>query len=40
VADKLIGYQRTILLGAAVMAAGLFALAVPTREVMLLGWRW
>ncbi|MDE2316409.1 MAG: oligopeptide:H+ symporter, partial [Xanthomonadaceae bacterium] len=37
VADKLIGYQRTILLGAAVMAAGLFALAVPTREVMLLG---
>ncbi len=37
VADKLIGYQRTILLGAAVMAAGLFALAVPTKPVLLLG---
>ena len=37
VADKLIGYQRSILIGAAVMAAGLFALAVPTRPVFLLG---
>ena len=37
VADKLIGYQRSILVGAAVMAVGLFALAVPTRPVFLLG---
>ncbi|HET8764246.1 MAG TPA: oligopeptide:H+ symporter [Rhodanobacter sp.] len=37
VADKLIGYQRTILLGAAVMAAGLFVLAVPTRVMLLAG---
>ncbi|MGA0586709.1 peptide MFS transporter [Dyella sp. KRB-257] len=37
VADKLIGYQRSILIGAAVMAAGLFALAVPTKPLFLLG---
>ncbi|MGN6706204.1 MAG: peptide MFS transporter [Rhodanobacter sp.] len=37
VADKLIGYQRTILLGAAVMAAGLFVLALPERVMLLLG---
>ncbi|MGN6654988.1 MAG: peptide MFS transporter [Rhodanobacter sp.] len=37
VADKLIGYQRTILLGAAVMAAGLFVLALPERMMLLLG---
>jgi len=37
VADRLIGYQRSILIGAAVMAAGLFALAVPTKPVFLLG---
>jgi proton-dependent oligopeptide transporter, POT family len=37
VADKLIGYQRTILLGAAVMAAGLFVLALPDRVMLLLG---
>ena len=37
VADKLIGYQRTILLGAAVMAAGLFALMVPSRAMLLGG---
>ncbi len=37
VADKLIGYQRSILIGAAVMAAGLFALAVPTKPVFMLG---
>lgn len=37
VADKLIGYQRSILLGAAVMALGLFALMVPQRPVFLLG---
>jgi POT family proton-dependent oligopeptide transporter len=37
VADKLIGYQRTILLGAAIMAAGLFALALPSRTWLLAG---
>jgi len=37
VADKLIGYQRTILLGAAVMAAGLFTLMLPSRAMLLLG---
>ena len=37
VADKLIGYQRTILLGAAVMAAGLFVLMAPSRAMLLLG---
>ncbi len=37
VADKLIGYQRSILLGAAVMSAGLFTLAVPQQPVFLLG---
>ncbi len=30
VADKLIGFQRSILLGAIVMSAGLFLLASPT----------
>ena len=37
VADKLIGYQRTILLGAAVMAIGLFVLMTPSRAMLLLG---
>jgi proton-dependent oligopeptide transporter, POT family len=37
IADKLIGYQRSILIGAAVMAAGLFALMVPHKGVFLLG---
>ncbi|WP_049621981.1 peptide MFS transporter [Frateuria defendens] len=37
VADKLIGYQRSILLGAAVMAAGLFVIAVPERTTFLFG---
>ena len=37
VADKLIGYQRSILLGAIFMAAGLFMLAVPTETVFKLG---
>lgn len=37
VADKLIGYQRSILIGAAVMAAGLFVIMLPQREVFLLG---
>ncbi|MGN6152006.1 MAG: peptide MFS transporter [Lysobacteraceae bacterium] len=37
VADKLIGYQRSILLGAVIMAIGLFMLAVPTETVFKLG---
>jgi proton-dependent oligopeptide transporter, POT family len=37
VADKLIGYQRSILLGAFVMAVGLLAIMVPSKEAMLLG---
>jgi POT family proton-dependent oligopeptide transporter len=37
VADRLIGYQRSILLGALVMAAGLFAIMLPSKEAMLLG---
>ena len=37
VADKLIGYQRSILLGASVMAVGLFMLASPTESLFKLG---
>ena len=37
VADKLIGYQRSILLGALVMSAGLFAVMLPSKEAMLCG---
>jgi POT family proton-dependent oligopeptide transporter len=37
VADRVIGYQRTILLGALVMAAGLFVLMLPSRAMLLLG---
>ena len=37
VADKLIGYQRSILLGALVMAVGLFAIMFPSKDAMLLG---
>ena len=37
VADKLIGFQRSILLGAIVMAAGLFLLASPTESMFKLG---
>ncbi|MET0289541.1 MAG: oligopeptide:H+ symporter, partial [Pseudoxanthomonas sp.] len=37
VADKLIGYQRSILLGAAIMATGLFMLALPTESLFKLG---
>jgi proton-dependent oligopeptide transporter, POT family len=37
VADKLIGYQRSILLGALVMAMGLLTIMVPSKETMLLG---
>jgi POT family proton-dependent oligopeptide transporter len=37
VADKVIGYQRSILLGALVMAAGLFVVMLPRKELFLLG---
>jgi proton-dependent oligopeptide transporter, POT family len=37
VADKLIGYQRSILLGAVVMAVGLFTLMLPSKTAMLIG---
>jgi len=37
VADRMIGYQRSILLGAAITVAGLFAITVPSFDVFLLG---
>ncbi len=37
VADRVIGYQRSILLGAVVMAAGLFMIAMPNEQVFRLG---
>ena len=37
VADKVIGYQRSILLGAVVMASGLFLIMWPDQDVFLLG---
>jgi len=37
VADKLIGFQRSILLGAVVMSAGLFLLASPSEAMFKLG---
>jgi proton-dependent oligopeptide transporter, POT family len=36
-ADKLIGYQRSILLGAVVMAIGLFLIMIPNQQIFLLG---
>jgi len=36
-ADRIIGYQRSILTGAAIMAAGLFLIAVPNQQVFNLG---
>jgi POT family proton-dependent oligopeptide transporter len=36
-ADRLIGYQRSILLGAVVTAIGLFMITVPNQEVFLMG---
>ena len=36
-ADRLIGYQRSILLGAIITAAGLFMIVVPNREIFLMG---
>ena len=37
VADKLIGHQRSILLGAVIMATGLFMLALPSQTLFKLG---
>lgn len=37
VADRAIGYQRSILLGAVVMAAGLFMIAYPDEQIFKLG---
>ena len=37
VADRDSGYQRSILVGAVVMAAGLFMITVPNQQVFLLG---
>lgn len=37
IADKLIGYQRSILLGALVMAVGLFTIMLPSQQAMLYG---
>lgn len=37
VADKLIGYQRSILVGALVMGAGLFMIMLPNQQLFLLG---
>src|SRR5687768_2035509 len=37
VADKVLGYQRSILLGAVIMAVGLFMIAMPNPEVFKFG---
>jgi POT family proton-dependent oligopeptide transporter len=37
VADKVIGYQRSILVGAIIMAAGLFMIAMPDENLFKLG---
>ncbi|MGV7206656.1 peptide MFS transporter [Oxalobacteraceae bacterium A2-2] len=37
VADRVLGYQRSILIGAAFMAAGLFLIAVPDQNVFKFG---
>ncbi|HRO62323.1 oligopeptide:H+ symporter [Thermomonas sp.] len=37
VADKVIGYQRSILIGAVVMAAGLFMVVIPNETVFRIG---
>jgi POT family proton-dependent oligopeptide transporter len=37
VADKVLGYQRSILLGAVIMAAGLFMVTMPNQQVFTLG---
>src|SRR3982751_5433524 len=37
VADRVIGYQRSILLGAVIMAAGLFMVSMPNPEIFKFG---
>jgi proton-dependent oligopeptide transporter, POT family len=37
VADKVIGYQRSILVGAVFMAAGLFAITIPDQRIFEIG---
>src|SRR6476469_9367512 len=37
VADRILGYQRSILLGASFMAAGLFAITIPDPDIFVLG---
>jgi POT family proton-dependent oligopeptide transporter len=37
VADRIIGYQRSILLGAVIMAAGLFVIMLPSQPLFVLG---
>ncbi|MES2757714.1 MAG: oligopeptide:H+ symporter [Pseudomonadota bacterium] len=37
VADKVIGYQRSILIGAGFMAVGLFAIAIPDPDIFKIG---
>ena len=37
VADRILGYQRSILLGAAIMAIGLFMISMPSEQVFKLG---
>ena len=37
VADRIIGYQRSILVGAAIMAAGLFLIAIPDENIFKFG---
>ena len=37
VADRIIGYQKSILLGAVVMSLGLFMIMLPNQQLFLLG---
>ncbi|MBL8297577.1 MAG: MFS transporter [Rhodanobacteraceae bacterium] len=37
VADRVLGYQRSILVGAAVMASGLFMISLPNEQIFQLG---
>jgi POT family proton-dependent oligopeptide transporter len=37
VADRIIGYQRSILLGAVIMGSGLFVIMLPSQSVFMLG---
>ncbi|HEV7777661.1 MAG TPA: peptide MFS transporter [Luteibacter sp.] len=37
VADRLLGYQRSILLGAVIMCLGLFTITIPNQQVFILG---